>query len=69
MASVPTEKATSTTAQDTLAKKSRDAGVISGGGEDVNAREDFVYADADAAINQPVFAFRFMLGINYRFGQ
>ena len=28
-----------------------------------------VYADADAAINQPVFAFRFMLGINYRFGE
>ena len=38
-------------------------------GEDVNPREDFVYADADAAINQPAFAFRFMLGINYRFGQ
>jgi hypothetical protein len=38
-------------------------------GEDVNPREDFAYADADAAINQPDFVFRFMLGINYRFGQ
>jgi hypothetical protein len=39
------------------------------GGEDVNPRLDFTYADADAAINQPSFEFRFMLGINYRFGQ
>jgi hypothetical protein len=37
------------------------------GGEDVNPRLDFTYADADAAINQPVLEFRFMLGINYHF--
>jgi len=39
------------------------------GGEDVNPREDFAYADADEAINQPGFVFRFMLGVNYRFGR
>lgn len=33
--------------------------------ENVNAREDFKFGDADAAINQPKFNLRLMVGINY----
>ncbi len=37
-------------------------------GEDVNAREDFAYADADRAIGQPKLRPTIMLGLSYRFG-
>jgi hypothetical protein len=37
--------------------------------ENVNAREDFGYADADRVINQPELEIRFMGGITYRFGR
>ncbi|MDH3197082.1 MAG: hypothetical protein OEO21_02475 [Candidatus Krumholzibacteria bacterium] len=38
-------------------------------GEHVNARAEYSYADADDAINQPSLEFRFMIGVNYRFGR
>jgi hypothetical protein len=38
------------------------------GGESVNGRADYTYEDADAAINQPKFTGRLLLGISYRFG-
>jgi hypothetical protein len=37
--------------------------------ENVNARENYGYADADRAINQPELEIRFMGGIIYRFGR
>jgi len=36
-------------------------------GDDLNAKEDFTYRDADATINQPDLNSRFMLGVAYRF--
>jgi len=36
-------------------------------GEDVNARNDFKYKDADEVINQPKLELRLMLGLNYHF--
>lgn len=36
-------------------------------GEDINARRDYKYADADAAINQPRFKLKLMFGLNYHF--
>jgi hypothetical protein len=38
-------------------------------GEDVNPREDFAYADADDAINQPGLELRIMAGFSYNFGR
>lgn len=38
-------------------------------GEDVNAREDYTYSDADAAINQPGLVGSVMIGLNYYFGR
>jgi len=35
-------------------------------GQDVNPREDYTYSDANAAINQPGFEFRLMIGFQYR---
>ncbi len=35
--------------------------------ENVNPREDYKYGDADAAINQPKFGLRFLMGLNYFF--
>ena len=37
-------------------------------GETVNGRADYTFDDADAAVNQPQFEFRLMLGIQRRFG-
>ena len=34
-------------------------------GEKVNPREDYEYADADAAVNQPELQFRMMVGLSY----
>jgi hypothetical protein len=39
------------------------------GGEDVNSRKGYSYSDADEVINQPKLEPRFMIGVNYRFGQ
>jgi hypothetical protein len=36
-------------------------------GEDVNARNDYTYDDADNAVNNPTFQLRFLVGINYHF--
>lgn len=36
-------------------------------GEDVNARNDYTYDDADNAINNPTFQLRLLVGINYHF--
>jgi hypothetical protein len=36
-------------------------------GEDVNARNDYDYDDADDAINQPKFQLRLLIGVNYHF--
>jgi len=36
-------------------------------GEDINARNDYTYDDADKAISQPKIEPRFMIGFNYRF--
>ncbi len=36
-------------------------------GEDINARNDYTYSDADGAINNPDFQLRLMVGINYHF--
>ena len=38
-------------------------------GEAANPREDYQYTDADQAVNQPKFEFRFMLGLQYHFGK
>jgi len=38
-------------------------------GESENPREDYKYSDADQAVNQPKFEFRFMLGLQYHFGK
>jgi len=37
--------------------------------ENVNAREDYKYADADRAVNQPVLEFRAMVGVGVRLGR
>jgi hypothetical protein len=34
-------------------------------GTEVSGREDYTYADADNAINQPKYEFRFMAGLNF----
>ena len=36
-------------------------------GENVNPRNDYTYADADAAVNNPDFQLRLMLGVRYHF--
>lgn len=36
-------------------------------GEDVNARNDYDYDDADEAIDQPKFQLRLLIGVNYHF--
>lgn len=36
-------------------------------GDDVNPREDYTYADADAAIGQPKLTPLLMLGVSYNF--
>jgi hypothetical protein len=36
-------------------------------GNDLNSKENFTYADADAAINDPNVNARFMIGVAYRF--
>ena len=36
-------------------------------GENVNPRNDYTFQDADAAINNPKFQLRLMVGINYHF--
>ena len=36
-------------------------------GEDVNARNDYTFDDADNAVNNPTFQLRFLVGINYHF--
>jgi len=36
-------------------------------GEDVNARNDYTYDDADNAINNPTFQLRLLVGVNYHF--
>ncbi len=36
-------------------------------GDDVNPREDYTYADADAAVGQPKFAPTLLMGLSYRF--
>ena len=36
-------------------------------GEDVNARNDYTFDDADNAINNPTFQLRFLVGVNYHF--
>jgi hypothetical protein len=41
--------------------------VYSPDGENVNSRNDYTFQDADAAINNPKFQFRLMVGINYHF--
>ncbi len=38
-------------------------------GSDVNPRGGYTYADANAAINQPEFVPRLMVGVNYTFGR
>lgn len=38
-------------------------------GEKNNQRENYEYADADAAINQPKIEFRLVLGLSYRLGK
>ena len=38
-------------------------------GETANPRKDYQYVDADQAVNQPKFEFRFMLGVQYHFGR
>ena len=38
-------------------------------GEDSNPREEYLYDDADKAINQPNFEPRLMVGISYRIGK
>jgi hypothetical protein len=37
--------------------------------ENVNSRKDYVYRDADEAINQPTIEAKLMGGIVYRFGR
>jgi hypothetical protein len=39
------------------------------GGENVNPRKGYGYADADSAIGQPKWVFRFMAGVSYSFGR
>jgi hypothetical protein len=34
-------------------------------GTNVSGREDYTYQDADAAINQPKYEFRFLVGLNF----
>jgi len=41
--------------------------VYSPDGENINARNDYTYKDADSAINQPKLNFRIMIGFNYHF--
>ena len=41
--------------------------VYSSDGENVNPRNDYTFEDADAAINNPKFQIRLMVGINYHF--
>jgi hypothetical protein len=36
-------------------------------GENVNARNDYTFDDADNAVNNPTFQLRFLVGINYHF--
>lgn len=36
-------------------------------GEDVNARNDYTFDDANDAINNPTFQLRFLVGVNYHF--
>jgi len=36
-------------------------------GEDINAREDYTYSDADEAISQPKIEVRALIGFNYNF--
>jgi hypothetical protein len=36
--------------------------------DNVNARREYVYADADRAVNQPKAQFRHMAGFTYRIG-
>jgi len=38
-------------------------------GEDINGRNDYTFADAQEAINQPVLIFRLMIGVSYYFGR
>jgi hypothetical protein len=36
-------------------------------GENVNARNDYTFDDADNAVNNPTFQLRFLVGLNYHF--
>ena len=36
-------------------------------GEDVNARNDYTFDDANNAVNNPTFQLRFLIGLNYHF--
>jgi hypothetical protein len=38
-------------------------------GENLNGRNDYTYADAQDAINEPALVFRLMIGVSYYFGR